>query len=216
MKSKLIIVACLLMLSLPAWPEDLYKWIDENGVVHYGDAIPAADSDKERHVLNRQGVTVKVLDRKKTIEELNAMAALAAEVERKAKREQEQAQRDKILLDTYLSAEEIEMLRDRRILSIEARLGVTRHYLENLRKEWDELEVEASKYNFPYDPASKLPPLPEDLAGHIIFTENAMAEHMTSLRNLRSQQATIREEFERDLARFKFLKAEQELASTTP
>lgn len=216
MKNALIIFTCLLTLSLPALAEDLYKWIDENGVVHYGDAIPAADSGKERHVLNRQGVTVRVLDRQKTIEELNAMASAAAKVEQQAKINEEQSQRDQSLLDTYLSVEEIEMLRDRRILSIEARLGVTRHYLDNLRKEWDELETEASKYNFPYDPASGLPSLPEDLAGHIIFTENAMAEHMASLRDLRSQQATIRKEFERDLSRFKFLKEQQELASTTP
>ena len=216
MKNLLPVFVFLLTLSLPALAEDLYKWIDEKGVVHYGDAIPAAASDKERHVLNRQGVTVKVLDRQKTIEELNAMAAAAADLEQKAKLEEEQAQRDQVLLDTYLSAEEIEMLRDRRILSIEARLGVTRHYLENLRKEWDELEAEASRYNFPYDPDSDLPPLPEDLAGHIIFTENAMAEHMSSLRDLRSQQAAIREEFERDLSRFKFLKEQQGLASTTP
>ena len=216
MKKTLTIFICLLTLSLPALAENLYKWVDENGVVHYGDAIPAAASDRERHVLNRQGVTVKVLDRQKTIEELNAMASAAAKLAINTKREEEQAQRDKILLDTYLSIEEIEMLRDRRILSIEARLGVTRHYLDNLRKEWDELEGEASKYNFPYVPASDLPPLPEDLAGHIIFTENAMTEHMTSLRDLRSQQSTIREEFERDLSRFKSLKAQQELVSTTP
>lgn len=215
MNKYFLIFASLLAISLPAMAEDLYKWVDEKGVVHYGDAVPAAASSKERHVLNRQGVTVKVLDRQKTIEELNAMANAAAELERKSAREKLQAERDRVLLDTYLSVEEIEMLRDRRILSIEARLGVTRHYLDNLREEWDQLEAEASKYNFPYDPGSDLPPLPEDLAEHIVFTENAMAEHMNSLRDLRSQQTAIRKEFDADLSRFKLLKAQQELASST-
>ena len=216
MKKNLTLIVCLLCLSLPAVAEDLYKWVDENGVVHYGDAVPASASGKERHVLNSHGVTVKVLDRQKTIDELNAMAAAASELERSRERENAQTIRDQILLDTYLSTEEIEMLRDRRILAIEARLGVTRHYLDNLRKQWDELEADAAKYNFPYSPDSDLDPLPEKLAEHIVFTENAMAEHMTSLRDLRGQQAAIREQFEFDLSRFKFLKAQEELASTAP
>lgn len=211
-----LIFCCLLTLGAPAVAENLYKWVDENGVVHYGDAVPAEASRNERHVLNSQGVTVKVLDRQKTIEELNAMAAAAAELERQRHLEKEQAERDRVLMDTYLSAREIEMLRDRRILAIEARVGVTRHYLENLRLEWDELEAEAAKYNFPYNPDSDLPPLPEELAEHIVFTENAMAEHMNSLSDLRRQQSALRDRFEADLARFRMLKEQREMASATP
>lgn len=216
MSLRITLLACMLGLCLPAAGENLYKWVDENGVVHYGDAVPAEASRQERHILNRQGVTVKVLDRQKTIEELNAMAAAAAELQRQKNLEREQAQRDQVLMDTYLSASEIEMLRDRRILAIEARIGVTRHYLENLRREWDELEAEAAKYNFPYNPESELPPLPEELAEHIVFTENAMAEHMNSLSDLRGQQAALRAQFERDLTRFKELREQQEMASATP
>lgn len=217
MSVRITLIACLLLASgASAVADNLYKWVDENGVVHYGDAVPAEASRNERHVLNRQGVTVKVLDRQKTIDELNAMAAAAAEQERQRKLAKEQAERDRVLMDTYLSAEEIEMLRDRRILAIEARVGVTRHYLENLRREWDELEAEASKYNFPYYPDSDLPPLPEELAEHIVFTENAMTEHMNSLSALRSQQAALRTRFETDLTRFRMLKEQQEMASATP
>ncbi|MDH3589146.1 MAG: DUF4124 domain-containing protein [Gammaproteobacteria bacterium] len=216
MKTPIATLLCLLILSLPALAEDLYKWIDENGIVHYGDAIPAEASRSERHVLNKHGVTVKVLDRQKTIDELNAMAAAAAELEQVQNRKKLQAERDRVLLDTYLAANEIEMLRDRRILAIEARIGVTRHYLENLREQWAELEASALKYNFPYDPDSDLEPLPEKLAEHIVFTENAMAEHMKSLSDLRGQQASLRTQFDSDLERFKLLKERAGLASTSP
>lgn len=207
---------CLLLFASPVMAEDLYKWVDEKGVTHYGDAVPPEASDKERHILNRQAITVKVLDRQKTIDELNAMAAAAAQLEQKKINEVEQEQRDRVLLDTYLSAGEIERLRDRRILAIEARIGVTRHYLENLRSEWDELETDAARYNFPFDSASDKPPLPEELAERIVFTENAMAEHMASLQDLRTQQTAIRSRFESDLARFKMLQEQAEMASATP
>lgn len=219
MKNLLTIAALLVCCMAPAGAEQLYKWVDENGVVHYGDAVPAEASRNERHVLNEQGVTLRVLKRAKTREELAAMADAQAELERRRRAELVQAERDRILLDTYLSEEEIELLRDRRILAIEARIGLTRHYLDNLRARWDELEAEASQYNFPYQPDSELPPLPEDLAQDIVFTENAMAEHMVTLRDLRTQQAGIRNEFQQDIERFRALKAaeaEQEVVSQTP
>ena len=207
-KSALVIVL-LAAAALTARADKLYKWVDENGVVHYGDAVPAKYAKTERHVLNEHGVTTDVLERAKTREELAAMEAAQREIERQRQLEKVQEQRDRILLDTYLSEEEIAMLRDRRILSLEARIGLTRHYLDNLRSRWDELEVAAGKFNFPYDPESDLPPLPEDLAKDIVFTENAMTEHMTTLRDLRNQQSAIRAEFEEDIERFRTLKAQE-------
>lgn len=209
MKSMNKYALLLLLLTPVAQADSLYKWVDENGVVHYGDAIPAEVAEKERHVLNQHGVTKEVLERAKTMEELRAMEEAQKEIERQRHAARVQAENDRILLDTYLSEDEIEMLRDRRILALEARIGLTRHYLNNLRVRWDELERDAATYNFPYQPDSDLPPIPEDLAKDIVYTENAMAEHMTTLRDLREQQAAIRAEFEKDIERFRFLKAEE-------
>lgn len=211
-----VVLACCIA---PAGAEQLFKWVDDNGVVHYGDAVPAEASRQERHVLNEQGVTLRVLQRAKTREEIAAMADAQAEIERQRRHEVVQAERDRILLDTYLSEDEIEMLRDRRILALEARIGLTRHYLDNLRMRWDELEAEASRYNFPYQVDSELPPLPEDLAQDIVFTENAMTEHMETLGDLRTQQGEIRNEFQKDIERFRALKAAEaaeEVVSQTP
>src|SRR5688572_21877967 len=35
-----------------------YKWVDENGVTHYGDSVPAQYSQREQQVLNSEGVVV--------------------------------------------------------------------------------------------------------------------------------------------------------------
>jgi len=47
-----------------------YRWVDDKGVVHYGDRIPASDTQKERTILNREGVEVGRLDAQKTGAEL--------------------------------------------------------------------------------------------------------------------------------------------------
>src|SRR5690242_6676333 len=36
-----------------------YKWVDEKGVVHYGDSVPSEYSQREQAVLNAQGVVVQ-------------------------------------------------------------------------------------------------------------------------------------------------------------
>ncbi len=153
-------------------------------------------------------MTVKKLEREKTQQELEADALYAAQLAAQAKEEERQRERDRILLDTYLCVEEIAMLRDRRLLAIEAQVGVIRQYLGNLQERWEELEGETRRFNFPYSETSELPPLPEDLAQLIIHTERAMAEHMQTVQTLRHEQDQIKSEFAADAERFKELKAQ--------
>jgi hypothetical protein len=47
----------------------LYRWVDENGTVHYGDKVPAKYLKKEHDELNEQGTTIKKHDRAMTAEE---------------------------------------------------------------------------------------------------------------------------------------------------
>lgn len=188
----------------------LYKWVDEHGNVHYGDAIPPEHAKVGHEEMNARGITVNTVAREKTEAELAEQARLEREAEQLRMQQMLQAERDRILLDTYLSIDEIEMLRDQRIRAVEAHIGVTRHYLKNLQAKWDEMNLEAQQFNFPYTEDSKLPPLPEDLAQHIIFTEQAMADYMQSIAALRQEQGQIRNEFERDMERFLQLKAKSQ------
>src|ERR1700680_3407503 len=86
----------------------VYKWVDEQGVTHYGDHIPPEYATQERHVINSQGVEINRLEAQKTPE------ALAAEDQKKLEAEQSKS-RDRNLLNTYASVQEIERLRDQRV-----------------------------------------------------------------------------------------------------
>ncbi len=195
-----------LAMSCAVSADRLYKWVDENGITHYGDSVPAKYATHERKVLNEQGVAVETLARQKTEAELIDDAARQAELDAQRELVAKQAERDRILLDTYLSVEEIGMLRDRRLMAIEAQVGVIRQYLGNLQDRWEDLESETRNFNFPYSEISELPPLPEDLAQLIIHTERAMAEHMQTVQLLRKEQEQIRFEFAKDTERFVQLK----------
>ena len=79
--------------------ERVYKWVDEDGQIHYGDSIPPEYSDLPKQVLNEHAVTVDHLEGRKTEEQL-AAEAKAKEV---AMQKELQLRADKALLATYLS-----------------------------------------------------------------------------------------------------------------
>src|SRR5690348_18390989 len=61
-----------------------YKWVDDKGVIHYGDSVPAEYSQREQRELNSQGVEVGRHQAEMTPAEAAAYAAKQKEeLERK-------------------------------------------------------------------------------------------------------------------------------------
>ena len=178
-----------------------YRWVDKDGVTHYGDSIPAEYAEIEREVVNKHGITVGVLHGKKTEEEL--------EEERRQQelREARELQRraDQALLATYLSVEEIELHRDRRIELFQAQARVTELYLSNLKRRLKKLLEEASRYR-PYssDPDAEM--IDPDLAEDIATTKDTIARHQHNLDKFHQDEKNIMDRFDGDIDRFKKLK----------
>ncbi|MFE8072802.1 DUF4124 domain-containing protein [Marinobacteraceae bacterium S3BR75-40.1] len=57
MKIRLLALAMLLGLTLPglSWSGSVYKWVDENGVVHYGDQQPHGKQSEKMRVRTTTG-----------------------------------------------------------------------------------------------------------------------------------------------------------------
>ena len=66
---KFIITAALVTLSTSVFARDeqkVYKWVDADGNVYYGDSVPAEFSERPKEVLNDHGVTVRNIEGKRT------------------------------------------------------------------------------------------------------------------------------------------------------
>ena len=186
----------------------LYKWEDENGIVHYGDRVPAEYTKRERTELNKQGVPVKTLQKELTPQEMAAeLKRIEAQSER-AKAAERATERDHILLLSYLNVREIEMLRDQRIATLDGQVKVNEHYAATLRSRLTELEEKARDYNYPFDPSSTLPQLPDDLAQDLLITVNQLNRRESEMQRIRKEQVQIRAQFDADIERFKQLKPE--------
>jgi hypothetical protein len=183
----------------------LYKWVDANGVVHYGDSVPPEYANIDRNILNNRGVRVGFEEGEITPEERAAAERLAAAEERDRQARLEVARRDRMLLETYLSVSDIEDLRDRRLELLESQIKVTELYLSNLRKRLVGLQAEASSFK-PYTVREDAPEIPEDLALDISRTLASINLYEQTLARTRTDQQTLRTSFDADITRFRELK----------
>jgi len=195
------LVAAMSVSAFAAEHDRVYRWVDEDGQVHYGDSIPPEYSDLPKQVLNEHAVTVEHLEGRKTEEQL-----VAEEKARQLEMQKElQLRADKALLATYLSVEEIVMHRDRRIELFQAQSRVTELYLRNLERRLTKLKRDAAKYR-PYSDNPDAPLINEDLVADINETQDTIARHQKNLLKFQEDERQMVARFEGDINRFKALK----------
>ncbi len=179
----------------------LYRWVDEQGVVHYGDQIPPQYAQQAATVLNKQGVAVGHVDAPKTAAQL---AQLAAEQAAATK----QKQHDTFLLATYTSTKDIEALRDERLDQLHGQEAATQQYVNTLSERLKTLTERAQNFK-PYSTRPDARKMPDDLAEQIVHTTNDIRTQRAALAASQQDETTVREQFQADIDRYKELRAEQ-------
>src|SRR5687767_9340578 len=179
----------------------LYRWVDKDGKVHYGDSVPAEYAEQDREVLNRQGVPVGREEGTITPEE----AAAKAVADKAARDEQKRKLRDRVLLQTYQSVQELEVLRDNRLDLVDAQLTIQEQSLSNLRAQRAQIQRMAARYA-PVNTGSDAQPLPDELAADLEQSANDIQTQESNLVRRREERESIRKTFEADIARYKELR----------
>jgi len=203
MRKKVLTFALLLSLPLAASADEgrVFKWVDAEGQVHFGDSIPVEYSELPKEVLNEHGVAIDNLAGKKTLEEL---AREQLEHEQMLAREK-QKRADSALLATYMTVEEILMHRDRRVELFQAQSRVTELYLNNLARRMEVLRAETANSK-PYSEDPDAPMIPDALANELRKTKDTIDRHERNLRKFQSDEQRIISRFAGDISRFKTLK----------
>ncbi len=176
-----------------------YRWVDENGLVHYGDRIPPQYVKKESVVLNKQGVEVAHTEAQRTPEDAAAEARREEAMVR-------QKQHDSFLLTTYTSVKDIEALRDERLDQIGAQRRAAEQYIEGLHSRLSSLQSRALLFK-PYSDRADAHRMPDDLAEDLVRTLNEMRVQRGSLAAKDAQESELRQEFQTDIDRYRELHA---------
>lgn len=198
--SSLILCATLWLPATAIEAGKLYKWVDENGQIRYGDKIPAKYAKKSNETLNTQGVVVDKKAAAKTPEQIAEEQRLAAEQLEQERIRKDQAHQDRILLDTFTNEDEMVLTRDGKIEAIEAVIRVTNGRTEKLKQRLANLKLRAANL----ERSGK--PVPEFLNKEVAETRQQIAQNFIYIEKRRVDQARIREQFEADINRFRELK----------
>ena len=174
-----------------------YKWVDEQGVVHYGDHIPPQYAQQDREVLNSQGVPVGHVEAAQTPEQAAAAALKKAEVFK-------QRQHDSFLMSTYTSVKDIEALRDVRLDQLQGQRTAAEQYVESLRSRLGSLQLRAVSFQ-PYSANPDARRMPDDLAENLVRTLNEVRVQSAALAAKSEEEKTLRAQFDADIQRYREL-----------
>ena len=174
-----------------------YKWVDENGVTHYGDRIPPQYAKQQREVLNKSGDTVKVLEHEKTAEE----RAEDARKEELARQEKEQKRQDSILLGSYQNEADLQKSRDEQLASLDSMIKINQIALEGTEKDLNTRKQRESQL------VKDGKPVPPDLTRQIGNLETRLTQDRKALATREQERQAIAAKFERNIVRWRQLKA---------
>jgi len=181
--------------------EAAYRCRDVNGQVHFGSSMPAECAGQDTDVLSSHGTVIRVIEGTKTLAEKAARRSVE-EAEKKGKADAEL--HDRMLVDTYLSVNDIERLRDQRLDLVQGQLMIDEQTLKALLERQKTALTVVQSFR-PYSATSNRG-IPDNMvlemvsiANNLHITEERIASKKTELQDLQAK-------FTSDILRFKELK----------
>ncbi|MET0068187.1 MAG: DUF4124 domain-containing protein [Candidatus Thiodiazotropha sp.] len=199
---RIFIITAILLSSLSGTSQAgrLYKWVDDDGNVHYSDKLPPTETHRARQQLDEHGITVDRVDAAKTAEQLQQEAEqerLRQEQQRILEKQQAQ---DRVLLRTFRSEDDILMTRNGQIQAVDTSIRVTESNIRRLKSTLDDMQQLAAQRELSGKPVS--PKMRQDIETKRI----ALTEAYQSIIAREHDKNRIRQSFARDLQRFRELK----------
>ena len=140
----IIIVGATVVSSAQA---GFYRWEDDEGNIHYSDSLPPKESQRKQDILNEHGRTVKSIPAPKTVGELEEEKRIAKIKEEKRKLQEKSERRDRTLLAMYLTVDDIELVRDERIATVQSAIEITKLRKKKFLKKLQELDNSEARIN---------------------------------------------------------------------
>jgi len=182
----------------------LYKWVDENGRVHYGDSIPLKYQKQAHDELNEAGLVVKSRPAMPTEEEL-MQQHLQRQAEREKQRKlREQRQRDRVLLDTYTTERDLLAARDARVEAVDSQIRLSKSIIEEARNKLEKSE------HLVVSLRAQGKTVPDTLYAKIEREKKSLEIHQRVADGHIKKRAEVIAQFDDYIKRFRELKAEQQ------
>ena len=205
MNCKLLPLFILFFVTFSPVQAKMFKWVDEEGNVHFGDNVPNQYLNKEHKELNAQGAIIEEHEEIKpeTEEQKREKIRLVRLKREEAEKAKKQAKRDRVLLDTYTTERDLIAARDARLDAVGSQLQLSKSIIADAKRkleitEQQIIDIESGGKAVPQNISDKMKAESEQLN---VYQEVA-AGHQ-------KRKQEISEQFESYIKRFSELKANQ-------
>jgi hypothetical protein len=193
--------AWLALGALPAAAAGMYKWTDDQGVVHYSDQMPADAVNRGGVIFDKQGRQLKKIDPTLTPAQQKAKEAEDERQRVIAKTQEDKTRRDIALVHSYTSEDEIDFARNRSLQAIESQLKSAEGYIADLTKRQQQLNKDKLAYG--------TKPVPGTLESELSGLDEELVRQDKVLAQRRAEIAAINTKYESDKLRWRELRADQ-------
>jgi uncharacterized protein YPO0396 len=183
-----------LTLSFPVAAK-LYKWVDDNGITHYGETIPPEYAGKDRMELNKEGRVIKN-DEVMTPERRRAKELEDEKVRQDTNAALEQKRRDQMLINTYSNVNEIDLAHKRSLQQVDARINMLNSSLKTAQDNLLSLQTESDNYT----KANRK--IPDSLVEDLNDAQERLIKLQQDLEKPNAQKAALETRFKADRARY--------------
>lgn len=142
----LLLAAAWLPPQAAAQGRATYCCIDDSGKQVCADILPQACYGRAYREINSHGITVRRIDAPMSPEQRAAKEAEARKVREEELRRKEEDRKNRALLATYTSEQEIDYARDRAIVDVQKAIKTSQEKLNELAEQKQTLDAEAEFY----------------------------------------------------------------------
>ncbi len=177
----------------------LYKWVDAQGNVQYSDKLPPTAVKKPHEKLDRRGLVIDRTGRAKTPEEIaeeERVKRLREETQRQIAKQQA---KDRVLLNSYRSEDDIILARDGKLATIDSQIRITYTNITRLKERLSGYKKKAASLERQGKQIST------QLQTGIDNTRKEINDSYASILRQEKDKDTIRSKYAQDLERFRTL-----------
>lgn len=200
-----IAIGAAVAFATSTWAAGTYKWIDDQGVVHYSDKAPPDVPPKGESVLDKQGREVQKIEPPLTPSQLKAKAEDDERQRVVTKAKDDQARRDRALMQSYSNEDEIEIARTRAVSTIDAQIKSAQAFSTDLTARQQILTRKKASYG------SK--PIPVELDHEFAAIDAELSRQAILVRQKQEELAQTTTKYDTIKQRWHEILADQERAA---
>ncbi len=193
----------LLLTSHFVTSAELYRWVDENGNVHYSDQVPPTAAPRPRVELNAYGQPTQEITPVKSKAQLRQEREARLQALREERSRQKRIAADRALLTTFSSVEEIDALYANRLRDLDSYTASNRRKLEKTKKLLDKTLDKKRWYQ------ARDRKVPQQIQANIKEYEQQIATYELLIERNLAKRDKLEKQFAYDKERFLLLTSEE-------